>query len=416
MTNVQEKLLHYIWKHRIFPLHPLRTVEGRDVEVIDPGMSHADAGPDFFNAKVRIDGTVWAGNVEIHLSASDWYKHGHQADARYNNVILHVVTSADCSVQTQDGRSPLQLVLPIPDALRHGYQELLNDWDYPRCHRLVSSFPAMLVHSWMDALLVERLRERSDKVLARLEEVGGDWSRTLMVTLARNFGFSLNGDVFERWGYQLPLPALGKHRDDLLQVQALMVGTAGLLPQVRDERMAREYAYLAHKFNLTSPMEASQWRYLRTRPQNFPHVRILQLAQLFQRGTIDLSRLLETERVDDLRACFALKGLSPASIDLLLINTVVPVLYAYGRSHHQEHLQARAIALLEALKAENNRILRQWSDCGLSVTTAADSQALIQLKRAYCDRHDCLRCRFGYAFLQSSATAFVSESPLEAEG
>lgn len=395
-----EKLLHYAWKCRIQPLHQLFTTDGREVEIIDPGLSNPNAGPDFFNAKLRIGETMWAGNVEIHLRSSDWYRHGHDSDAAYDNIILHVVGEADMEVNMSNGKIPPQLVFQIPNRLKEDYQTLLTTMDYPRCHSFVPSISKMLVHSWMDALLCERLSERSERVLQRLRDTGGDWNHTLMITLARNFGFSLNGDAFERWAKILPLSAARKHADDLFQIEALFLGTAGLLEKRGDEQLSREYAYLAHKFALTDVLSAKDWRYMRTRPQNFPHVRIAQLALLFQQGRIDVSRMLEIESAKGFYHLFDIKGLSKSSMDLLIINTVVPVFYAYGIEHNDERYQDRAIALLEQLKAENNYILRQWEECGISVKTAADSQALIQLKREYCDRKDCLRCRFGYEFLK----------------
>lgn len=392
-------MLHYAWKCRILPLRQLMTTDGREVEVIDPGQSNPNAGPDFFNAKIRIGETIWAGNVEIHLRSSDWQRHGHTEDAAYDNVVLHVVEVVDTDVMTHSGKLVPQLEIPIPDNLRRNYEDLLATMDYPRCHSIIPTLPSLLIHSWMDALLVERLKERSERVLKRLDETQGDWSRALMVTLARNFGFSLNGDAFERWGRQLPLHAAAKHRDNLLQVEALFIGTAGLTGRVESE-LAKEYTYLAHKFELKETLKETDWRYMRTRPQNFPHVRIRQLANLYQRGTVELSRLLEAKDADALRMCFAMKGLSKTTIDLLIINTVVPVLYAYGMQHNDERYEQRALDLLEQLKAENNYIMRQWQACGLTVDTAADSQALIQLKREYCDTKDCLRCRFGHEYMK----------------
>lgn len=395
-----EKLLHYAWKHRILPLKELFTTDGRSVEIVDTGQSNRDAGPDFFNAKVRIGDTMWAGNVEIHLRSSDWFRHGHHLDSAYDNVILHVTTQADMEVRTQGGKQPPQLVLELPDALLQGYEELLTTMDYPRCHRQVPSFPPLLKSSWMDALLMERLMARSQRILDYVEDMRGDWAHALMVTLARSFGFSLNGEVFERWGRMLPLHAAGKHRDNLFQLNALFLGTAGLLGKVGDEALEKEYAYLTHKFSLTERLQEKDWRYMRTRPQNFPHVRILQLAQLYQRDSIGLSNLLDARDISSLQDCFVMKGLTKKTINLLLINTVVPVLYAYGRYHNEEPYEERAFSLLEQLKAEDNYIMRQWRDCGIKVDTAADSQALIQLKKEYCDRKDCLRCRFGYEFLK----------------
>lgn len=399
-----EKLLHYIWKHRILPLKDLTTTSGHRLEVIDPGTANHNAGPDFFNAKVRIDGTVWAGNVEIHLCSSDWFRHGHDSDAAYDNTILHVAQTVDCDVRTQDGKTPPQLQLLIPQDIRDHYRELLTTDDYPRCYRIIPNIERLKIHMWMDALLCQRLQERSALVLKRLELTGGDWEAALFITLSRNMGFGLNGDAFEQWARMVPLTAIGKHRDDAFQIEAMFVGLAGLLDAAADERLSREYAYLSHKFSLPQPLQHKLWRYLRTRPQNFPHVRLHQLALLYHAQRMCVSSVLEAETLGDYDQLLAPSGMSAASRQLVVINTIVPFLYAYGTKHQEPLFQERAVRLLEGMKAEKNHILRQWQACGLNVDSAADSQALIQLKREYCDKKDCLRCRFGYEFLSHAAS------------
>lgn len=429
-----EQLLHYVWKHRILPLGKLCTTSGQEVEVIDPGLHNHDAGPDFFNAKVRIGGQVWVGNVEIHLRSSDWQRHGHQLDPAYNNVILHVAEVVDAEVVTQDGKQLPQLCLPIPEDVSEHYAELCRTEDYPRCWRIIPSLSRLTVHSWMSALLAERLAERAQRCLDWLKAVDGDWERTLFVALARNFGFGVNGDAFEAWGKALPLHAAAKHRDDLFQLEALFLGTAGLLaleavpPTARQAaaedsyflRLQREWAYLKHKFQLPEPMAYERWRYLRLRPQNFPHLRIVQLANLYFRGTASFAALMKASSREALHTAldaapsdywqrhylFGLesrrseKHLSPSSRDLIIINTVCPMLFGYGEAHNDPSAQERAVELLEELRPEQNYIIRQWQQCGVEVASAADSQALIQLKRIYCDRKDCLRCRFGFEYLK----------------
>ncbi|MBQ8936491.1 MAG: DUF2851 family protein [Bacteroidaceae bacterium] len=429
-----EQLLHYVWKHRILPLGKLCTTSGQEVEVIDPGLHNHDAGPDFFNAKVRIGGQVWVGNVEIHLRSSDWQRHGHQLDPAYNNVILHVAEVVDAEVVTQDGKQLPQLCLPIPEDVSEHYAELCRTEDYPRCWRIIPSLSRLTVHSWMSALLAERLAERAQRCLDWLKAVDGDWERTLFVALARNFGFGVNGDAFEAWGKALPLHAAAKHRDDLFQLEALFLGTAGLLaleavpPTARQAaaedsyflRLQREWTYLKHKFQLPEPMAYKRWRYLRLRPQNFPHLRIVQLANLYFRGTASFAALMKASSREALHTAldaapsdywqrhylFGLesrrseKHLSPSSRDLIIINTVCPMLFGYGEAHNDPSVQERAVELLEELRPEQNYIIRQWQQCGVEVASAADSQALIQLKRIYCDRKDCLRCRFGFEYLK----------------
>ena len=402
-----EKLLHYVWKHKILPLKTLTTSDGQEIEVIDPGLHNHDQGPDFFNAKIRLGGTLWAGNIEVHLRSSDWYRHSHDSDPAYNSVILHVVGEIDGEVKNAEGKTLPQVQLDIPQSIRQSYEELCRTEDYPRCHRIIPSVPTMKVHQWMDALLVERLKERSELVAERANRTGGDWERATFVTLSRSFGFGLNGDAFERWAMRIPLQAAGKHRDNLFQIEALFLGMAGLIDEVQAERsgkevqlLQQEFAYLKHKFSLGEPMQRSDWRFLRTRPKNFPFMRILQIAELYHSGKTQMSKLLEAKSIEELQGCLTVKGTTANSRRLLIINTVVPLLFVYGRHIGDEDICMRAIRLLEELPAENNYILRQWQACGLTFSTAADSQALIQLKRQYCDRIDCLRCRFGYEYLK----------------
>lgn len=401
-----ERLLHYIWKHRILPLRTLFTTDGREVEVLDPGLANQNQGPDFFNAKVRIGGNVWAGNVEVHVRSSDWFRHGHESDPAYNNTILHVVKHADGEVTTQDGHVPPQVELAVPGYVEENYHELCLTEDYPRCHRVVPYIPPLKVHAWMDALLAERIRERAARLTAMVDGMNGDWERATFVTLCRGFGFGLNGDTFEKWACSIPMGAAGKHRDDLLQVEALFLGMAGLLdtgsglPDAGTERRKREFAFLAHKFSLTPAMDSSDWKYLRTRPRNFPHVRIRQIAMLYHKGIMRMSSLIEAPDIGHLDKALAGGGISAGSRRLLMINTIVPLLYAYGATHADEDMMQRALSLPEQIPAEDNHILRLWKQCGLTVGTAADSQALIQLKREYCDRKDCLRCRFAYEYLK----------------
>ena len=401
-----ERLLHYIWKHRILPLRTLFTTDGREVEVLDPGLQNQNQGPDFFNAKVRIGGNVWAGNVEVHVRSSDWFRHGHESDPAYNNTILHVVKHADGEVTTQDGHVPPQVELAVPGYVEENDHELCLTEDYPRCHRVVPYIPPLKVHAWMDALLAERIRERAARLTAMVDGMNGDWERATFVTLCRGFGFGLNGDTFEKWACSIPMGAAGKHRDDLLQVEALFLGMAGLLdtgsglPDAGTERRKREFAFLAHKFSLTPAMDSSDWKYLRTRPRNFPHVRIRQIAMLYHKGIMRMSSLIEAPDIGHLDMALAGGGISAGSRRLLMINTIVPLLYAYGATHADEDMMQRALSLPEQIPAEDNHILRLWKQCGLTVGTAADSQALIQLKREYCDRKDCLRCRFAYEYLK----------------
>ena len=428
-----EQLLHYCWKHKLFPLAPLTTVSGARVEVIDPGLHNRNSGPDFFNAKVKIDGTLWVGNVEIHDRASDWFRHGHDRDSAYDNVVLHVCGTIDGDAVTHSGNRPPQMQLDVPQQVSQNYQQLLATDNYPPCYRLIPHLTPLMVHAWMSALQTERLEQKTQAIKRRVEQCDGSWEAGYFVTLARNYGFGINGDAFETWALGVPLNAVAHHRDNLFQVEALFMGQAGLLeldtiPQHYQAdalnegyftRLRNEYLYLAHKFAL-QPMEAKQWRFLRLRPQNFPHIRIAQLANLYYQRRAGLSQLIECETVEQLKtllatsvtpywethytfgstSCKTQKNLTSASLNLLIINTAIPMLFAYGQHRSNERLCDRAFDLLEQLRAENNHITRMWQQCGLNIRTAGDSQALIQLKNNYCDRKDCLRCRFGYEYLK----------------
>ena len=418
-----EHLLQFVWKHKLFPLTPLHTTQGQTVEVIDPGLPNPDAGPDFFNAKIKIDGILWVGNVEIHVHASDWKRHHHHQDRAYDSVILHVASDIDAETFRTDGTPIPQMELHYPPYLLDNYRELIETSHYPACYRLIPRLPKLLLHSWLSSLQTERFEQKTQRIQAQLTQSKGDWEQAFFLTLARNFGFGLNGDVFERWGKSIPLRALDKHRDNLFQIEALFFGQAGLLEEeIADDyyqQLQKEYLYLAHKFSLQR-MEAATWRFLRTRPGNFPHVRIAQLAWLFYKENALLSRLLEAPDADAVRKILSArtseywethymfgepsarrtKSLSASTQDLLIINTVCPFLFAYGRHRADETMPQRALAFLETLKPENNYIVRQWLQCGLEVENAGDSQALIQLKKMYCDARKCLYCRIGYEYLR----------------
>jgi hypothetical protein len=402
-----EKLLHYIWKHQILPLKTLKATNGKMIEIIDPGCHNHNQGPDFFNAKVRIDGTIWAGNIEVHLKSSDWNRHGHHHDPQYNNTILHVVEKADEDVWTADKKQLTQLQLNIPEEIALHYNELCQSDEYPRCHRMIPHLEPLKAHNWLDALLVERMKEKTDRLWEKVCQTKGDWEKATFVTLCRNFGFGLNGEAFERWAERIPLQAASKHRNNLFQIESLFLGMAGLIEKTEHingaeqiQKMQEEYLYLSHKFQLPQPMQPNDWKYLRTRPQNFPHIRIKQLALLFKEGTATTSSLLESTDTKSLQLRLKSAGISAKTCNLILINTVAPLLYAYGSKHLDEQMMQRALDLLENLPPEENRILKLWSSCGLKVDNAADSQALIQLKLKYCNRKDCLRCRFGYEYLK----------------
>ena len=426
-----EQLLHYVWKHRLFPLKPLTTTDGQTIEVIDPGLANPNAGPDFFNAKIKLNGVLWVGNVEIHLHASDWIRHHHNEDPAYDSVILHVASDIDQSITRSNGELIPQMELHYPSYLLNQYQELIRADHYPACYKVIPTLPKLLVHSWLNTLQAERFEQKTQQIQVRLDRCNGDWEAAFFITLARNFGFGTNSEAFELWAQSIPLPAINKHRDDLFQLEAIFFGMAGFLDSKSSEedetvltdeytaKLQKEFAYLKHKFEL-KPSAFYQWKLLRLRPANFPHVRIAQLAQLYHRSGRLLSEVLDAQSVESVRLLLKaesstywnthytfgeispshVKSLSKSSIDLLIINTVVPFLYAYGKHKAKPQLMERASRFLEELKPENNYITRMWKACGLEAVHAGDSQALLQLKKNYCDPKKCLYCRIGFEFFK----------------
>lgn len=418
-----ELLLHYVWKHKLFPLKELRTHDGQPLEIIDTGIANSDAGPDFFNAKIKINGVMWVGNVEIHERTSDWKRHHHDTDPAYDSIILHVASDIDSQLYRMDGEMIPQMELHCPEYIQKNYNELTSGAAYPPCYRIIPSLPRIMVHSWLNSLQVERLEQKTSQIAARLKETSGNWEDAFFITLARNFGFGTNSDAFELWAKSVPLRAVDKHRDNLEQIEAIFFGQAGLLNNVPSDdytgRLTKEYAYLSHMFGLKAS-DNVRWKLMRMRPGNFPHVRIAQLANIYFKAQGLFSRLMEAETLHNI--CEALqcstsdywlthytfgevsprktKNLSQSSLNLIVINTVVPFLYAYGKFKAEDKLTNRASRLLEELKPENNYITRMWKECGLESEHAGDSQALIQLKKNYCDVKKCLFCRIGYEYFK----------------
>lgn len=419
-----EHLIHYTWQHKIFPLHPLLTTDGQTVEVINPGLANTDAGPDFIGASVKIGGTTWAGNVEIHVKSSDWFRHHHDTDSNYNNVILHVASIIDCTLHYPNGREIPQLQLTVPQHVIDNYASLTHRDALPRCKDVLATLPSITIRNWMTTLTLERFAMRTKQILERRESLNKNWEDTLFVTIARNFGFSINGNAFEQWAQSVPMNATGKHRDDLFQIEAIFFGQAGLLEEDMHDAyslaLQKEYRYLQKKFSLT-PIDPKTWKFLRLRPQNFPHIRIAQLASIYHHQRLTMSSMLNAERIDDIATLLktdvsdywrthytfdtpaspsATRHLSQSSIDLIIINSIAPMLFAYGKYKSDASLCERAFEVWEQLKPENNNITRSWASAGITCRSAADSQAVIQQTKQYCQPRDCLRCTFGYEYIR----------------
>jgi len=417
--NTQEALLQYIWQNKLFYINGLTTIDGAAVEVINVGKPNNDAGPDFFNAKIKIGTTIWAGNVEIHTHASDWKKHNHLIDRAYDNVILHVVTVADCETFRTNGTKIPQMILKFPAEILQNYTQLLYEKRDFFCEKRIREVPEIIINSWKSALLTERLQQKTAAIFEILFQNKNNWDDAFYAVLARNFGFSTNSEPFEQLAKSLPQNILAKHKNNILQIEALLFGQAGLLPMQSTDlyiiALKKEYDFLSKKYNL-KPIDNSQWKLLRLRPDNFPHVRIAQFAALVMQSSRLFSKIVETPDIENLRKMFSCqpsefwkthyrfenssspknKQMSRQSIDILLINTVVPMLFAYSEKRKNVSLKDAALTILEQLPPEKNAIITNWNAVGISTNSAAETQALIQLKKNYCDLKKCLHCRIGH--------------------
>ena len=423
-----EELLQYVWQHRLWSAYGLKTNDGLDIKVIDPGLLNHDSGPDFFNAKIKIGDQLWVGNIEMHVRATDWKRHNHDKDKAYDSVILHVVEKDDCPVFRSNGERIPQCELKVSPHFGERYRQLiLQDNELP-CASIIPELSKLDIVSWTEALAFERLHGKSDRIINLLDLFSGSWEDVCYVTLARNLGFGINGDAFERLARRTPLHLISKHSDSLLQIEALLLGQAGLLSDdVKEndpyfQHLKTEYSFLANKFSLT-PMEGCNWKFFRIRPQNFPYRRIAMLAQLLHNGFRLFNDIVETEDVKKLRELFKIEltgywathfsfgkpsgvnsaALSDSAIDIVLINTVAPLLYVYGEKTGSYEMTERAVALLEDIRPEKNSIVSHFGSHGLKADSALTSQALIQLRREYCEPRKCLYCRIGHRLLSKAA-------------
>lgn len=425
-----ELIYHYLWKHRVFGT-ALNTVDGRELKVQWPGRHNDDAGPDFTDARITIGGQKWVGNVEIHVKASDWFAHGHDNDRAYDSVILHVVAVDDARVHRPDGSLIPQMVLTLPPDFFLTYRQLMSDFKGTRCAPLIGMLPPMVKTGWLETLAVERLQMKADRLLDYRNRLKGDWEQAVFTAVARGLGFGLNGQPFEMLAMNLPLKYVYHHADNLEQVEALLLGQAGLLDPQRHmfdeyyQTLCREYFFLARKYGLR-PMRGDVWKYSRSRPQNFPHRRIamlaaalhdgVQFAKGLERANGDIDGLLEffDWRLDGFwgrHYGFGDMGeervmprtLSDASKELLIINVAAPFYYAHARVTGNIELGERAANMLMLLDPERNSKIDSWRSCGIVPEDALHSQALIHLRDEYCDRSRCLDCRFGHYYLRHHA-------------
>lgn len=422
-----EDFLHYVWKFRLFDRAKLATCDGEELEIFSVGTHNSDSGPDFQNARLRIGQTTWAGNVEVHLSSSDWQKHGHTTDNAYDNVILHVVYRDDQPLTLTNGRRVPTLELQnriSPDLYNRYHNLVFGSQAIIPCEASIASVDRLTLHNWLTRVLVERLEKKSAAVIAALNLNRGDWEETFYQFLAANFGFKINALPFELLAKSLPQNILAKHKNNAGQIEALIFGQAGFLTgslnDAYPQKLKNEYDFLRKKYNL-APVENHLWKFMRLRPQNFPTIRLAQFAALVVRSNHLFSKVLEIKDIQGLRNLFAeikvdsywenhyrfdvesapsAKSLGQASIDILLLNTLALFLFSYGKHNQLQNYISRSLHLLENLPNENNHITADFATLGVEIKTAFESQALLELKNSYCSYKKCLQCSVGNKILK----------------
>ncbi|MEX1188080.1 MAG: DUF2851 family protein [Bacteroidia bacterium] len=426
IQGVTEKVFHFIWQFRLYKEDDLRLTNGSKLNVITPGMYHQDSGPDFMHAKVRIDDTLWVGNVELHLKSSDWKKHNHHTDSSYDSVILHVVIHHDEEVFEKFGNAipVLELRSKISPTLIDRWN-IMNSGMFPIPCFEIGRVDVLTMNNWMDRLVVERLESRSEQIKVILKSCRFDWQETFHVFLFRAMGLGVNALPFELTARRVPYSLIYQYRHSIFQLEALLFGVSGLLPVDQENgyvhALLKEYEFLSRKHRL-KPIEVHLWKFLRMRPMNFPTVRIAQSAAIHSGQLLNPDALCEMTSVDQILK--VLKGqaseywnnhyrfnevsdyrkklIGNESARGLIINAIIPVLFEYSRFRGNQNLRERCLDWLYQIKQEDNTIIRKWIEFGVKPTSAAQSQALVQLRKSYCDERRCLDCAVGHRLLKDT--------------
>lgn len=428
-NRAMDTLMQYVWANKLLPSKSLVTTAGDVISIINAGEYNPHEGSVFNNAKIRIGERVCSGDVVLHDKSSDWEKELHDKKSTYKNVILHVTRNDDVETIRPHGESVPQLQITFAPQLEAEYNDVIKNGAQLPCHGTISEMDKIELHANLSRLLVERIEEKAGRINNLYEQCDKRWDDTLFKLLARNFGFGIQGNAFELWASELNMQALAKHRDNELQIEAIFFGQAGLLEsdtipayyRAEAEKskyyndLKREYKFLSGKFNLKS-VDAKIWG-----TGNFtPHMRIARLATLYAKNNVSLSAIAECDTLQELRHLLQVQPegywrnhlifggtetigtgtLKNSQTDLLIINTVAPILYTYGKHRNDANLCEKAEDFLHTIPGENNSIIRSWNQMGVNVSCAADSQALIHLRKNYCNKHKCAECRFAYAYFK----------------
>jgi hypothetical protein len=424
---MREEILQYIWKFQYYNNKELFTTAGDRVSVIHPGSHNVNQGPDFIEAKIKINDTLWAGNVELHINSSHWNLHHHSSDNNYSNIILHIVWNHDVEIKDASGNNlpTLELKSRVSKLLLEKFAQLMENSQFIPCEKLSHQLSQLSLTSWKQRLVAERLLSKSKHIFHILEQTSFHWEETFWWLIAANFGLKVNSEMFKKIAQSLPLNILAKHKNNIIQIESMLFGQAGLLEKNFDEKypqmLQREYLFYQKKYKL-KPVDGELF-FLRMRPANFPTIRLAQLAMLIHNSEHLFSKIKETKSVNEVKKMLALeandywhyhyifdeeterrvKRLGKQMVDNIIINTIVPILFSYGLYHEDEFYKEKAISWLEDISPEKNAITKGFENLHYSNKNAFDSQAYIQLKNNYCHHKLCLECAIGNSFFKSSA-------------
>lgn len=425
---MKEEFLHFVWQNLYFSQENLQNTLGESLKIVDTGKYNPNEGADFENAIILINGKSYKGHVEIHLKSSDWLKHKHEQNPKYQNIILHVVWENDIAPTNNMPTCVLELKGRVNSTLLQNYKRLITNRNFVPCSNLLANVENIFVLATWDKVLVERLERKSEKVRRLWLATQQDWQETTYRLLAESFGFKINALAFQKLSWQTPLKIFLKHQDNLLQIEAILFGQAGLLHEnFQDEyaqTLQKEYRFLQHKYNL-QPIQTQEWNFLRLRPANFPTIRLAQFAQILHKNHNLFSSLLYAEDLAALQKVFEIKvsdywqkhyhfgkaskrlnyRLGESSFHGLVINTIVPLHFCYGKLYQKPEYIDKAISFLEQLPVEENHIVEEWKKLGMHPCSAADSQALLELYHNFCTPKRCLSCTIGNTILHKNSSS-----------
>lgn len=425
MSNYKEDLFHFIWQYKLLKTNSLRTESGQELEIIKPGELNFDSGPDFFNAKIKLEKVVLAGNIEVHVNASDWQKHNHQNDAAYSNIILHVVYQNDLKEKSTGNFEVLELKKFMDKKVIENYKNLVKSKNAIACQKQIANVNPIKLNNWLERMLIERLEKKTDYIKEQFHNCNNDYSYTFYITLAKNFGFKVNAEPFENLARVLPLSILLKHADNLFQIEAFLFGCAGMLDKsYKDkylQRLQNEFEFLKQKYQL-HPLKTQSWKFMRLRPANFPSVRLWQFAKLIHFNSDIFSNPDKYNSIERLTKALQhqpdvywkthynpggkeqkeIGAMGINSIENIMINTMAPFLFFYAKQTGKDADLSTALECFEGIAFESNVKTRHFTKAGLKLKTAADSQALINLFDNYCKTKRCLKCGIASQLLINS--------------